>query len=180
MILDNVSVGENPPEEINVVIEITGGGSGGSPVKYEFDKKSGGIFVDRIVNTAMFYPCNYGFIPNTLHADGDPTDVMVLLDTPLQPGVVIPCRPVGVLKMEDDGGLDDKIIAVPTEKIDPFQANIKDLGDLPLKTRERITHFFEHYKDLEKGKWVKLLGWGNKSEALEIIKGSIKNTKKSD
>ena len=158
---------------INVVIEITGGNSGGSPVKYEFDKDSGGIFVDRIVNTSMFYPCNYGFIPNTLHADGDPTDVLVIMDIPLQPGVVIPCRPIGVLKMEDDGGMDDKIIAVPIEKVDPFQSFIQDLNDLPEKVQQRISHFFEHYKDLEKGKWVKLLGWGNKAEALEIIKKSI-------
>jgi len=178
MNLDNISTGKTPPEEINVVIEITGGSSGGSPVKYEFDKDSGGIFVDRIINTAMFYPCNYGFIPNTLHADGDPTDVLVLLDIPLQPGVVIPCRPIGVLKMEDDGGLDDKIIAVPTEKIDPFQADIRDLKDLSQKTQDRISHFFEHYKDLEEGKWVKLLGWGNKTEALEIIKDSIERALK--
>ena len=178
MDLDSISSGSTPPEEINVVIEITGGGFGGSPVKYEFDKDSGGIFVDRIINTSMFYPCNYGFIPNTLHADGDPTDVLVLLDIPLQPGVIIPCRPIGVLKMEDDGGLDDKIIAVPTEKIDPFQAETKDLDDLSNKTKERIAHFFEHYKDLEKGKWVKLLGWGNRVEALGIIKDSIKQGEK--
>ena len=174
MDLSKISIGKNPPQEINVVIEITGGSSGGSPVKYEFDKESGGIFVDRIVNTSMFYPCNYGFIPNTLHADGDPTDVLVLLDIPLPPGVVIPCRPIGVLKMEDDGGLDDKIIAVPTNKIDPFQSEILDLDDLNEKTKERISHFFEHYKDLEKDKWVKLIGWGNKKEALNIVKESIK------
>ena len=114
-----------------------------------------------------------GFIPKTLHEDGDPTDVLVLIDIPLNPGVVIPCRPIGVLKMEDDGGLDDKIIAVPTEKIDPFQADIKDLEDLPRKTQERIAHFFEHYKDLEKGKWVKLFGWGNRAEALKIIEASV-------
>ncbi len=178
MNLDSISAGKNPPEEINVVIEITGGGSGGSPVKYEFDKASGGIFVDRIINTAMFYPCNYGFIPNTLHADGDPTDVLVLLDIPLQPGVIVPCRPVGVLKMEDDGGLDDKIIAVPNEKIDPFQTHVRDLKDITPKTQERIAHFFEHYKDLEKGKWVKLLGWGSKTEAFEIISESIKQNSK--
>ena len=177
MNLDAVSVGKKPPEEINVVIEITGGGSGGSPIKYEFDKESGGIFVDRIINTAMFYPCNYGFIPNTIHEDGDPTDVLVLLDIPLQPGIIIPCRPVGVLKMEDDGGIDDKIIAVPIEKIDPFQSNIQNLEDVPEKTKKRIAHFFEHYKDLEKGKWVKLSGWGDKTEALNIINSSITRKK---
>ena len=178
MDISKISVGNKPPTEINVVIEISGGASGGSPVKYEFDKVSGGIFVDRIINTSMFYPCNYGFIPNTLHADGDPTDVLVILDIPLPPGTIIPCRPIGVLKMEDDGGLDDKIIAVPTEKIDPFQSEIKDLNDLNLKRKERISHFFERYKDLEKGKWVKLIGWGKKEEALEIINSSINNFKK--
>ena len=170
MDLSKISIGKNPPQEINVVIEITGGSSGGSPVKYEFDKESGGIFVDRIVNTSMFYPCNY--------ADGDPTDVLVLLDIPLPPGVVIPCRPIGVLKMEDDGGLDDKIIAVPTNKIDPFQSEILGLDDLNEKIKERISHFFEHYKDLEKDKWVKLIGWGNKKEALNIVKESIENFNK--
>ena len=144
---------------------------------HAFYNTSGGLFVDRIVNTSMFYPCNYGFIPNTLHADGDPTDVLVLLDIPLPPGVVIPCRPIGVLKMEDDGGIDDKIIAVPTNKIDPFQSDISDLTDLNEKTKERISHFFEHYKDLEKDKWVKLIGWGNKDVAIEIIQDSIKSFK---
>ena len=178
MDLSKISIGKNPPQEINVVIEITGGSSGGSPVKYEFDKESGGIFVDRIVNTSMFYPCNYGFIPNTLHADGDPTDVLVLLDIPLPPGVVIPCRPVGVLKMEDDGGLDDKIIAVPTNKIDPFQSEILDLDDLNEKIKERISHFFEHYKDLEPNKWVKVTGWEGVVSAQLELEESIARYKK--
>ena len=178
MDLNKISIGKKPPYEINVVIEITGGSSGGSPVKYEFDKDSGGIFVDRIVNTSMFYPCNYGFIPNTLHADGDPTDVLVLLDIPLPPGVVIPCRPIGVLKMEDDGGLDDKIIAVPTNKIDPFQSDISDLTDLNEKTKERISHFFEHYKDLEKGKWVKVKGFEDADKAKQLIEEGIARNNK--
>jgi len=173
MNLDKIPAGKNPPKDINVVIEITGGAAGGAPVKYEIDKESGAVFVDRIVNTSMFYPCNYGFVPNTLHADGDPTDVLVLTDFPLQPGTVIRCRPVGVLKMEDDGGMDDKLIAVPVEKVDPFQANIQDLGDIVPKTLERIKHFFEHYKDLEAGKWVKVIGWGDKAEAEQILQGSI-------
>ena len=178
MNIDLIPVGDNPPEDINVVIEITGGSSGGAPIKYEIEKESGAIFVDRIVNTSMFYPCNYGFVPNTLHQDGDPTDVLVLVDFPLQPGVVIKCRPIGVLKMEDDGGIDDKIIAVPVTKIDPFQSNIVDLDDLPEKKKDRITHFFEHYKDLEKGKWVKILGWGDKLEAKKILQTSIEAAKK--
>lgn len=173
MNIDKIPAGENPPKDINVVIEITGGPSGGAPVKFEIDKASGAVFVDRIVNTSMFYPCNYGFVPNTLHADGDPTDVLVICDVALLPGVVIRCRPIGVLKMEDDGGMDDKLIAVPHEKTDPFQAGIQDLDDVPQKTRDRIRHFFEHYKDLEEGKWVKVIGWGDKAEAEAILQTSL-------
>ncbi|MEO1551287.1 MAG: inorganic diphosphatase [Pseudomonadota bacterium] len=173
MDIDKIPAGKNPPHDINVVIEIPGGAGGGAPVKYEIDKDSGAVFVDRIVNTPMFYPCNYGFVPNTLHADGDPTDVLVLMDFPLPPGSVIRCRPVGVLKMEDDGGMDDKLIAVPVEKVDPFQAGIQDLGDIAQKTQDRIQHFFEHYKDLEAGKWVKVIGWGDKAEAEAILQTSL-------
>ena len=168
MNIDKIPAGKNPPQDINVVIEITGGAAGGAPVKYEIDKESGAVFV-----APMFYPCNYGFVPNTLHADGDPTDVLVLCDFPLAPGVVIRCRPVGVLKMEDDGGMDDKLIAVPVEKVDPFQAGIQDLEDIAQKTRDRIKHFFEHYKDLEAGKWVKVIGWGDKAEAESILQASL-------
>src|SRR5690606_16953628 len=152
---------------------ITGGASGGAPVKYEIDHASGAVFVDRIVNTPMFYPCNYGFVPNTLHADGDPTDVLVLCDFPLQPGVVIRCRPVGVLKMEDEAGMDDKLVAVPVAKVDPSQAHINGGADIPAKTRDRIKHFFEHYKDLEEGKWVQVIGWGDRAEAESILQTSI-------
>lgn len=173
MNLDAIPAGKTPPSDINVVIEIAGGANGGQPVKYEIDKDSGAVFVDRVVNTAMFYPCNYGFVPNTLHDDGDPTDVLVLCDFALQPGVVIRCRPVGVLKMEDDGGMDDKLIAVPHEKTDPFQAHIKGLEDVPMKTRERIQHFFEHYKDLEADKWVKVIGWGDRAEAETILQKAV-------
>ncbi len=178
MNLDNIPAGKNPPHDVNVVIEIPGGAGGGAPIKYEIDKDSGAVFVDRVVNTPMFYPCNYGFVPNTLHADGDPTDVLVLCDFQVQPGVVIPCRVIGVLKMEDDGGMDDKLIAVPLEKIDPFQAGIQDLSDVPQKTKDRINHFFEHYKDLEAGKWVKVIGWGDKAEALSILQTSLDAVKK--
>ncbi|MEM1265730.1 MAG: inorganic diphosphatase, partial [Pseudomonadota bacterium] len=164
MDIDKIPAGKNPPEDINVVIEIPGGAGGGAPVKYEIDKESGAVFVDRIVNTAMFYPCNYGFVPNTLHADGDPTDVLVLTEVTLYPGTVIRCRPVGVLKMEDDGGMDDKLIAVPVEKVDPFLSGIQDLSDVPQKTLDRIKHFFESYKALEAGKWVKVIVWGDKAE----------------
>lgn len=173
MDIDRIPAGKNPPQDINVVIEITGGAAGGAPVKYEIDKDSGAVFVDRVVNTSMFYPCNYGFVPNSLHADGDPTDVLVLCDFPLSPGVVIRCRPVGVLKMEDEAGMDDKLVAVPVAKVDPFQANINDVADLPAKTRERITHFFEHYKDLEEGKWVKVHGWGDRAEAEGILMAAL-------
>jgi inorganic pyrophosphatase len=178
MNIDKIPAGKNPPKDINVLIEIPGGAAGGSPVKYEVDKESGAVFVDRIVNTPMFYPCSYGFVPNTLHADGDPTDVLVLCDVPLQTGIVISCRPVGVLKMEDDGGMDDKIIAVPGVKIDPFQAHINELTDIPQKTRDRITHFFEHYKDLEEGKWVRVIGWGDRGEAEAILQASLDAVRK--
>jgi inorganic pyrophosphatase len=177
MNLDAIPAGKNPPSDINVVIEIPGGAAGGAPIKYEIDKDSGAVFVDRIVNTPMFYPMNYGFVPNTLHADGDPTDVLVMTEFPLQPGVVIRCRPVGVLKMEDDGGMDDKLIAVPVTKVDPFMSGVEDLTDIPSKTRDRIQHFFEHYKDLEEGKWVKVIGWGDKAEAESILMTSVEAAK---
>lgn len=177
MNIDKIPAGKNPPEDINVVIEITGGAAGGAPVKYEIDKESGAVFVDRVVNTPMFYPCNYGFVPNTLHADGDPTDVLVICDFPLAPGNVIRCRPVGVLKMEDDGGMDDKLIAVPHVKVDPFQAHINDLDDIPSKTRDRIKHFFEHYKDLEPGKWVKIGDWHGAEVARRLITEAIERAR---
>ncbi len=173
MNLDKIPAGKNPPEDINVVIEIPGGAGGGSPVKYEVDKDSGAVMVDRIVNTPMFYPCNYGFVPNTLHEDGDPTDVLVRTDVALMPGVVVPSRPIGVLEMEDEAGVDDKIVAVPLAKVDPFQAGIADVGDLPEIERRRIQHFFERYKDLEEGKWVKVTGWGDRARALEILQRSL-------
>jgi inorganic pyrophosphatase len=179
MNLDAISPGVNPPNDINVVIEIPGGPGGGSPVKYEIDKESGALAVDRIVNVPMFYPNNYGFVPNTLHEDGDPVDVMVRTEVTLFPGALIRCRLIGVLHMEDDGGPDDKLIAMPIEKIDPFQAEIQDLRDLPSRHRERIWHFFENYKRLEAGKWAKVIGWGDKSDAKKILMESIERFKKS-
>jgi inorganic pyrophosphatase len=173
MNLNAIPPGINPPHDFNVVIEIPGGPAGGQPVKYEIDKDSGALVVDRIVNVPMFYPNNYGFVPNTLHEDGDPVDVMVRTEVTLVPGSVIRCRLVGVLKMEDDGGMDDKLIALPIEKVDPFQAEIRELQDLPVRHRDRIWHFFEHYKSLEKGKWVRVIGWGDRAEAEAILLASI-------
>lgn len=178
MIIDKIPPGQNPPHDINVVIEIPGGPGGGQPVKYEIDKDSGAAFVDRIINTPMFYPNNYGFVPNTLHQDGDPVDVMVRTEVTLVPGSVIRCRLIGVLKMEDDGGIDDKLIALPIEAIDPFQSEIRDLDDLPARHRDRIWHFFEHYKALEDGRWSKILGWGNKAAAEAILIDSIRRYNK--
>ncbi len=173
MDISKISPGKNPPHDFNVVIEIPGGAGGGQPVKYEIDKDSGALEVDRIVNVPMFYPNNYGFVPNTLHEDGDPVDVMVRTEVSLVPGSVIRCRLIGVLKMEDDGGMDDKLLAMPIEKVDPFQAEIQNLEDLPIRHRDRIWHFFENYKSLEQGKWARIIGWGDKAEASEILLRSI-------
>lgn len=166
--------GNNMPEEINVVIEIT---PETSPVKYEFDKDSGILVVDRIVQTPMYYPCNYGFIPNTLADDGDPTDVLVINNCPLIPGCMIKARPIAVLVMEDEAGMDEKILAVPTSKVNRLYDNINKLEDLPPSFIEQIKHFFERYKDLEKAKWVKVKGWESKEKAFEIIMRSVSNYK---
>ncbi|MCJ0825586.1 inorganic diphosphatase [Luteimonas sp. 50] len=168
--LDLVPTGSNPPEEINVVIEIP---KDAEPVKYEVDKASGAIFVDRILSTPMRYPCNYGYIPHTVCGDGDPADVLVILPLPLIPGSVIRCRPVGVLKMSDEAGGDEKILAVPVDKVFAGYRHIDDIGKVSPHWLERIGHFFEHYKDLEKGKWVKLDGWGGADEAKRILSESI-------
>ena len=168
--LDLVSTGRNVPEEINVVIEIP---KDAEPVKYEVDKESGAMFVDRVLSTPMRYPCNYGYIPHTLSGDGDPADVLVMIPLPLIPGAVIRCRPVGVLNMTDESGEDTKIVAVPTSAVFAGYAHIKDIGDLPTHWRERIAHFFEHYKDLEKGKWVKISGWGGIDDARRDIREAV-------
>ena len=166
--LDLVPTGKNPPDEINVIIEIP---KDAEPVKYEVDKASGAIFVDRVLTTPMRYPCNYGYIPHTLSGDGDPADVLVIMPMPLIPGSVIACRTVGMIKMSDEAGEDMKLIAVPVSKVFPAYDSVRSADDLPDLTRERITHFFEHYKDLEKGKWVRIDGWADADEArTEIIK----------
>ena len=149
MDLSKIEIGKNPPYDINVVIEIP---QGGEPVKYELDKSSGALFVDRFLGTSMIYPANYGFIPHTLSGDGDPADVLVVTNVPVIPGSVIRCRPIGALLMEDESGVDEKIIAVPVEKLHPFYKSIKSYKDLPESLCDQISHFFQHYKDLEKGK----------------------------
>lgn len=172
MDLSKIAPGENPPHDINVVIEIP---QHGDPIKYEVDKASGAIFVDRFMHTAMHYPCNYGFIPNTLSDDGDPVDVLVVSNFALMPGCVVRCRPVGVLKMEDEGGVDAKLIAVPVSKLKPVYDNVKEATDLPKFLLDQIEHFFEHYKDLEPNKWVKVIGWAGADEARAEIEAGIVN-----
>ncbi len=168
--LDLVTTGANPPDEINVVIEIP---KDAEPVKYEVDKASGAIFVDRILSTPMRYPCNYGYVPHTLCGDGDPADVLVLMPLSLIPGSVIQVRPVAVLRMTDEAGSDEKILATPVDKVFPSYAHIQDIGSVPQHWLDRIGYFFEHYKDLESGKWVRLDGWGGREEARRILVESI-------
>ena len=174
MDIKKISPGTNAPEEINVIIEVA---LNSDPVKYEFDKDSGAIFVDRIIQTAMHYPCNYGFIPNTLSDDGDPVDVLVVGDLPIMPGAVIKSRPIGVLIMEDESGIDEKILAVPTNKTSPYYKDIVSYQDLPEILIHRITNFFENYKKLDKNKWVKLSGWEDYKRAKEIIIEGIDRSK---
>jgi len=167
MDLNKVPVGRNVPYEVNVIIEIP---MGGNPVKYEFDKESGAMYVDRFLHTAMYYPCNYGFIPHTLSDDGDPIDAAVLGQIPVQPGVIIPSRPIGVLIMEDESGIDEKLLCVPLDDLHPYYGNIASYRDLRPVLLDQISHFFEHYKDLEPDKWVKVQGWGEAEEALDLIR----------
>src|SRR3546814_8874185 len=169
-LLYHVPTGSNVPEEINVVIEIP---KDAEPVKYEVDKDSGAIFVDRILSTPMRYPCNYGYIPRTICGDGDPADVLVILPLPLIPGSVIRCRPVGVLRMSDEAGGDEKILAVPVDKVFAGYSHIDDMAKVSPHWLERIGHFFEHYKDLEKGQWVKLDDWGGHAGAQGVPKEYI-------
>ena len=170
MDLSKISVGKNAPWDVNVVIEIP---SGGSPIKYEFDKSSGAVFVDRFLHTAMYYPANYGFIPHTMSEDGDPVDALVITNIPIIPGAVIRSRPVGVLIMEDEAGQDEKILMVPVDKLHPYYSDIKNYTDLPKALCDQISHFFERYKDLESNKWVKVLRWGNAEEASRLIQSGI-------
>lgn len=167
--LDKLGPGEKAPEVVNVVIEIPMGGY----VKYEMDKETGFIKVDRVLYTAMYYPFNYGFIPATLEEDGDPVDVLVISHDPFYPGTYVKARPIGVLVMEDEEGPDSKIIAVPVEKVDPRFKEIRDVSDLDDLTKDKIKHFFEHYKELEPGKWVKIKDWLPKEEAYKKIKEAI-------
>ena len=171
MSLDKVSSGKNLPDDINVIIEIP---MNGEPVKYEVDKDSGAIFVDRLLATAMHYPCNYGYVPHTLCGDGDPVDVLVIFPHALPPGSVIRCRPLGVLKMTDESGEDAKVLAVPVDKLTTLYSEVTSVNDLPEITRSQITHFFEHYKDLEKGKWVRVDGWEDVQAARQEILDSVK------
>lgn len=174
MQISAIAIGKNPPDEINVVIEIP---VGGEPIKYEMDKEAGALFVDRILQTDMRYPGNYGFVPHTLSDDGDPIDVLVVIDRPVVAGSVMRCRPIGVLKMTDESGQDEKILAVPVDKISPMHKHIKSYRDLPEIQLRRISHFFEHYKDLEEGKWVKVAGLGDVDEAKKMILAAIERAK---
>lgn len=170
MDISRVSLGADAPRELNVIIEVP---MGSDPVKYEIDKDSGAIFVDRMLHTAMYYPCNYGFVPHTLSADGDPVDVLVYCDERLVPGCVVPVRPLGVLIMEDEAGRDEKILAVPVTRVSPLHANKKSHEDIPEIKLQQISHFFAHYKDLEKNKWVKVLGWEGVDSAHKVIEDAI-------
>jgi inorganic pyrophosphatase len=174
MIIDAIKIGKNPPHEVNVVIEVP---IGGEPIKYELDKESGALFVDRFLYTPMRYPGNYGFIPHTLSGDGDPCDVLIANTRPIIPGAVMSVRPVGVLLMEDESGVDEKIIGVPGPKLTKRYENVKNHTDLPEITRAQIEHFFSHYKDLEPNKWVKIIRWGDVEEAHKLILEGIERAK---
>ncbi|MBR9689822.1 MAG: inorganic diphosphatase [Candidatus Altiarchaeota archaeon] len=170
MDVSKISAGKKVPDDIHVVIEVPANSS----VKYEVEKESGAVFVDRFLFTAMYFPFNYGFIPNTLADDGDPVDVLVVSNQPVHPGSVVRARPIGMLMMEDEAGKDEKVIAVPINKLDKSFEAIKDVSDLPEITLAKVKHFFEHYKDLEPGKWVKLKDWKGAAEAKEYLKNAIK------
>ena len=177
MDINAIAAGTNPPHDINVIIEVP---VGGEPIKYELDKAAGTLVVDRFLYTPMRYPGNYGFVPHTLSDDGDPVDVLVCNTRAIIPGAVINCRPVGVLMMEDDGGHDEKIIAVPSAHLTQRYVNVHDYTDLPSITLDQIQHFFEHYKDLEPGKWVKLLGWKDSANARTMINEGIQRALEED
>ncbi|WP_181701249.1 inorganic diphosphatase [Chthonobacter albigriseus] len=174
MRIDAVPIGKNPPEDVNVIIEVP---IGGEPIKYEMDKEAGAMYVDRFLYTSMRYPGNYGFVPHTLSDDGDPIDVVVINTRAIIPGAIINCRPIGVLKMQDESGHDEKIIAVPSSKLTKRYDKVQSHTDLPDITLHQIEHFFEHYKDLEPGKWVKVIGWGDAEEAKQMIQAAIEAAK---
>ena len=175
MSLHNVTPGLKAPQEFNVIIEIP---MNADPIKYEVDKESGAIFVDRFMSTAMHYPTNYGYVPKTISGDGDPVDVLVITPVPLIPGVVVTCRAIGILKMEDEAGMDGKVLAVPIDKILSLYTRWQKPDDLSPVRLKTIAHFFEHYKDLEDGKWVKILGWEGPESARQEIMDGIANYEK--
>jgi len=170
MDLAKIAAGRAPPDDINVVVEIP---QGGTPVKYELDKESGALLVDRFLHTSMFYPGNYGFVPHTLALDGDPIDALIIGPAPVVPGAVVRCRPVGALIMEDEHGPDEKILAVPVDALHPFYSGVGSYRDLPPILCDQIAHFFRHYKDLEEGKWVKVVRWAGTDEAAQLITAAI-------
>lgn len=174
MSLNQVDAGRDLGNDFNVVIEIP---MHADPIKYEVDKETGALFVDRFVCTSMHYPCNYGYIPRTLSEDGDPVDVLVISPFALMPGVVVRCRPIGLLKMSDEAGGDTKMLAVPIDKLTPLYRHVETVRDLPELVLSQITHFFAHYKDLEAGKWVKVEGWGSPEEARNEIRNGVKRFK---
>jgi len=174
MRIDAIAIGLNPPEDVNVIVEVP---IGGEPIKYELDKAAGTLVVDRFLHTPMRYPGNYGFVPHTLSEDGDPIDVLVANTRPIVPGAVINVRPIGVLRMIDDAGMDEKILAVPAPKLTKRYAHVTNYTDLPVIMLEQVQHFFEHYKDLEPGKWVKTQGWGDAGQAKELIRAAIERAK---
>ena len=177
MNLSAIAIGHNPPEDVNVIVEVA---IGGEPIKYEMDKEAGTLVVDRFLYTPMRYPGNYGFVPHTLSEDGDPIDVLIANTRPIIPGAIINVRPVGVLKMQDEAGGDEKVIAVPVPKLTRRYVNVHNHTDLPAITLHQIQHFFEHYKDLEEGKWVKVLGWGDAAEARRLIVEAIERYRKAE
>ena len=170
MDIKKIPIGKNAPWDVNVIIEVP---MGSEPIKYEMDKESGALHVDRFLHTAMYYPCNYGFIPHTISGDGDPADVLVVGRRPLMPGCVIAVRPIGVLMMQDEGGEDEKILAVPQSRLHPFYHDVKSYKDLPPILIQQITHFFEHYKDLESNIWVKVTGWKDADDAARLVMEAI-------
>jgi inorganic pyrophosphatase len=176
MRIDLIPVGDDPPNNLNVVIEVP---VGGEPVKYEFDKASGALFVDRILHTPMRYPANYGFVPHTLSPDGDPLDALVIARSPFVPGCVVRARPIAVLKLEDEAGGDEKLVCVPVDSTFPYYSDVGERTDLPTIVLQQIEHFFTHYKDLESEKWVRIGNWGDAAEARQIVLEAIEAAKKA-
>lgn len=174
MLIKNIKIGKDVPNVVNVIVENP---ANALPVKYELDKESGALFVDRFLATPMHYPLNYGFIPNTLSGDGDPIDVLVLSEYPVTYGAVIPCKPIGVLLMEDEKGEDEKVLAVPSEKMNSEYSKYNEISDIPEVILKKVEHFFEHYKDLEKGKWVKVAGYKDSKEAKNKILEAVERAK---